>query len=221
MTIAHCPSQTGVISTGELGLRTPENKLIMTLTRLFVSFLLFYLASCGPERVKYTPELKQQMSDMKIKRITNADMVETVNTLGERISATVQKELTDTLRHHAGRPPQQAQLCQLKNLPRTRAIEKQYGVRIQLLSGTDVTNKTLAPKEREVLDAYLYNAEQKLSQISNIQKIADTLFIYNAVVPTDSLICQTCFGTQKTPLGVWRIAFPKREVIRRSAGDKK
>ena len=178
------------------------------------------LAACGPERVKYTPELKQQMSDMKIKRITNAEMVETVNKLGERISATVQTELTDTLRHHAGSPAQQARLCQLK-LPRTQAIEAQYGIRIQLLSGADVQNRALAPKEREVLDAYLYNAEQKLPQISNIQKIADTLFVYNVAVPTDSLICQTCFGTQKTPLAVWRIAFPKQAVIRRSVGDKK
>jgi len=193
----------------------------MNVTKLIFPLLLIYLASCGPERVKYTPELKQQMSDMKIKHITNTDMVETVNTLGERISATVQKELTDTLRHHADNPAQQAQLCQLQNLPRTKAIEKKYGVEIQLLSGADIQNKTLGPKEREVLDAYLYNAEQKLPQISNIQKIADTLFIYNAAVPTDSLVCQTCFGSQKTPLAVWRIAFPKREVIRQSVGDKK
>ncbi len=193
----------------------------VTMTRLLLPLLLLCLASCDPERVRYTPALKQQMSDMKLKRITNVDMVETVNTLGERISATVQRELTDTLRHHAGNPTQQVRLCQLKNLPRTDAIEKKYGVAIQLLSGADVQNKTLAPKEREVLDAYLYNAEQKLPQISNIQKIADTLFVYNAAVPTDSLICQTCFGTQKTPLAVWRITFPKREVIRRSVGDKK
>ena len=181
----------------------------------------FILLSCGPERVKYTPELKQQMSDMKIKRITNADMVETVNGLGERISATVQKELTDTLRHHNVSFTETTRLCQLQNLPRTQAIEKKYGVTIQLLSAVDVKNQRLAPKEREVLDAYLYNAEQKLPQISNIQKIADTLFVYNVAVPTDSLICQSCFGSQKTPLAVWRIAFPKREIIRRSAGDKK
>lgn len=185
-----------------------------------VSLFCLALASCGPERVKYTPELKQQMADMKIRRITNAEMVETVNKLGERISATVQKELTDTLRHQAGNPAQQTRLCQLR-LPRTQAIEAQYGVSIQLLSGADVQSKTLAPKEREVLDAYLYNAEQNLPQISNIQKIADTLFVYNVAVPTDNPICQTCFGNQKTPLAVWRISFPKQAVIRRSAGDKK
>jgi len=194
----------------------------MQTIKLSLFLLVFLLVSCAPEdRVRQTPALRQQMSDMKIKRITNADMVETVNTLGERISATVQKELMDTLRHHQATAVEIPRLCRLQNLPRTKAIQEKYGVTIQLLSGADVQNKTLAPKEREVLDAYLYNAEQKLPQISNIQKINDTLFIYNAAVPTDSLICQTCFGQQKTPLAVWRIMFPKQAVIRRSVGEKK
>jgi len=183
-------------------------------------FLLSSLSACDPERVKYTNELKQEMADKKIKRITNADMVETVNVFGERISTVVQKELATELQK-ATQPAARASLCQLTNLPRTRAIEERYGVTISLLSAADVQNKRLNPKEREVLDAYLYNAEQKLPQISNIQKVADTLFIYNAAVPTENIICQTCFGSQKTPLAVWRIAFPKREVIRRSSATVK
>ncbi len=79
----------------------------------------------------------------------------------------------------------------------------------------------LSSKEREVLDAYLYNAEQKLPQISNIQKINDTLYVYNAAVPTQNVICQTCFGDHKTPLAVWRLVFPKREIVRRMKPTKK
>lgn len=183
----------------------------------FLSALL--LAGCNPERVHYTNELKQQMADMKIKRVTNADMVETVNTLGERIRAAVQQELTDELQK-TGKAAGPNNRCQLQNLPCLNAIEKKYGVRISLLGAADVQNKTLAPKEREVLDAYLYNAEQKLPQISNIQKIGDTLFVYNAAVPTSSAICEACFGGQKTPLAVWRITFPRREIIRRTSATK-
>ncbi|GAB3502403.1 hypothetical protein GCM10027341_30340 [Spirosoma knui] len=189
---------------------------------LILTFALLTLAlsSCDPERVKYTNELKQQMADMKIKRITNADMVETVNTFGDRISRTVQNELAEKLQA-ATDPAEQAKLCQLQTLPRTKAIGEKYGVDIRLLGAADVQNKTLNQKEREILDAYLYNAEQKKSQISNIQKINDTLFIYNAVVPTENRICEVCFGKQKTPLAVWRIAFPKREVIRRTKPSAK
>ena len=199
-----------------------KTRLGMNLYSILVFSILcgLFCAACNPERVKYTTALKEQMADMKIKRITNADMVETVNTFGERISATVQKELTDELQK-TDQATGQNSLCQLQNLPRLKAIEKKYGVTIRLLGAADVQNKTLAPKEREVLDAYLYNAEQKLPQTSNIQKIDDTLFVYNAAVPTSNAICQTCFGKQKIPLAVWRIAFPKREVIRRTSATKK
>lgn len=157
---------------------------------------------------------------MKIKRITNADMVQTVDNFGERISTAVQRELTTELQKTTDQE-QRSKLCQLQNLPRTAAIAKRYGINIGLLGAADVQNKSLDPKEREVLDAYLYNAEQKRPQISNIQKINDTLFVYNAAVPTDNIICQACFGEQKTPLAVWRLAFPKREVVRRMNTTKK
>ena len=193
------------------------SQLLLIASALFLSLLLL---ACNPERVKYTSELKQEMADKKIKRITNADLVETVDVFGERITAVIQKELTAQLQKTTS-PAERARLCQLQNLPRTKAIADRYAIDIQLLSGSDVPNKALSQKEREVLDAYLYNAEQKLPQISNIQKINDTLYVYNAAVPTEDVICQTCFGTQKTPLAVWRLAFSKREIVRRMKPTKK
>lgn len=193
----------------------------MNATHLFVFILLSgYFFSCNPERVQYTNELKQEMADKKIKRITNADLVETVDAFGERITTVIQKELTTELQKTTN-PAEQAKLCQLQNLPRTKAIADRYAINIRLLSGADVPNKSLSTKEREVLDAYLYSAEKKLPQISNIQKINDTLYVYNAAVPTENVICQTCFGNQGTPLAVWRLVFPKREIVRRMKPTKK
>lgn len=189
-------------------------------TILSAFFFSIILVACNPERVKYTRELKQEMADKKIKRITNVDLVETVDTFGERITVVIQKELATQLQKTTD-PAERAKLCQLQNLPRTKAIADRYGVAIQLLSGADVSTKSLNPKEREVLDAYLYNAEKKLPQISNIQKINDTLYVYNAAVPTENVICKTCFGDQNTPLAVWRLAFSKREIVRRMATMKK
>ena len=176
--------------------------------------LVFVGLSCNPERVQYTKELKQEMADMKIKRVTNADLVSTVDNLGAKISAVAQRELAAQLEKTTD-PTERATLCKLQNLPKTQALARSYGLSIQLLGEADVQNKALSQKEREVLDAYLYNAEKNLPQISNIQKISDTLFIYNNPVPENSLICKTCFGDQKEQLAVWRLAFSKREVIRR------
>jgi len=188
---------------------------------LFIFFVLsLSFLACNPERVKYTNELKQEMSDMKIKRITNADMIETVDNFGERITVVIQKELATQLQKTTN-PAERTKLCHLQNLPRTKAIADRYAIDIQLLSGADVPNKSLGAKERDVLDAYLYNAEKKLPQISNIQKIDERLYIYNAAVPTENVICQACFGNQKTPLAVWRLAFPKQEIVRRMKPTKK
>ncbi|GAB3641766.1 hypothetical protein [Spirosoma arcticum] len=193
------------------------SRLLLLASALLLSCLPL---ACNPERVKYTSELKQEMADKKIKRITNADLVETVDVFGERITAVVQKEVAAQLQKTTD-PAERAKFCQLQNLPRTKAIADRYAIDIQLLSGADVPNGALSQKEREVLDAYLYNAEKKLPQISNIQKINDNLYVYNAAIPTDNVICQTCFGTQKTPLAVWRLAFSKREIVRRMKPTKK
>ncbi len=176
--------------------------------------------SCNPERVKYTNELKREMADSKIKRITNADLVETVDNLGGKVSAVIEKELTTQLQKTTD-PAERTKLCQLQNLPRTKAIMQSYALDIRLLGSADIQNKSLNTKEREIIDAYLYSAKQKQQPISNIQKINDTLFIYNAPVPAGSPICEACFGKQEVPFAVWHLGFQKREVVRRMQSTKK
>lgn len=181
--------------------------------------LIWALASCNPEnRIQQTPELKQEMMDKKIKRITNEDINLTVDSWGKQISDVARQELTTRLNDG---PADVAGLCNLSALPKTQALAKRYAIEINLLSGADVQNPKLPAKEREVLDAYLYNAENKLAQQPNIQKVNDTLLVYNTAVPTDNVICRSCFGDQKQPLAVWRLVFHKREVIRRLNQPKK
>lgn len=192
----------------------------MNKNSLLLGLLVFGLTACNPERVQYTSELKQEMSDMKIKKISNADLLETINTAGGKISAVLEQELTASLQQTTD-PAKRAQLCQLQNLPKTKAVAERYKLDINLLGAADVQNKKLKPKEQQILDAYLYNAEQKLPQTANIQQIDDTLFVYNQAVPAESPICQICFGEQKTSLAVWRLAFQKREVIRHMNASKK
>lgn len=173
-------------------------------------------SACNPERVQYTAALKQEMADKKIKRITIPQLNDAVDEWGAQITRVAQNELTARLK--AGGDA--GALCRLEGLPKTQALSRKYAIDIQLLEASDVKNPKLSQKEREVLDAYLYNAENKLDQISNIQRIADTLYVYNSPVPTASPICKTCFGDQPQPLAVWRLAFHKREVIRRISVKK-
>ena len=146
------------------------------------------------------------MADSKIKRINDADLIETMDNLGNKVSRVIQKELSTQLQKTTN-PAERAKLCQLQNLSRTQAIAKSYGLDIRLLGVADIQNKALNPKEREILDAYLYSVKQKEQPIANIQKINDTTFVYNAVVPADSPICAVCFDKQAVPFAVWHIGF--------------
>jgi hypothetical protein len=182
--------------------------------------LIIVLAACGTDRVQYTSELKQEMADSKIKRITDVDLNETIDDIGGRASKAIQQDLAAALEKTTD-PAERAKLCQLQNLPRAKAIAAQYAVDIRLVGADDIQNKSLSQKEREILEAYLYNAKQKLAPISNIQKVNDTLFVYNVALPADSPVCEACFGKQDVPFAVWRLAFSKREVVRRMNESKK
>ena len=177
---------------------------------LFTLLCSLFLSACNPDRIQYTDQLKQEMADKKIRRLTNADLTEAVDSWGSQIVAIAEQEATTKLAK--GTSP--GSICDLRDLPKTQALAKRYEMTISLLGAADVQNPKLAQKEREVLDAYLYNAEKNLPQISNIQRIGDTLFVYNAAVPVGNVLSQTCFGKQKQALAVWRLAFPKQSVIR-------
>lgn len=182
---------------------------------IFVACLaVFMLAGCNTDnRIKQTSALKQEMHSAEIKRVTNPQLIATVDEWGKELVATARKALEKEL---ARNPQQAGVLCgDLQKVPSIAAIDREYGVKIQLLGPADVQNQGLAPKERELLDAYLYNAENNLPQSDNVQKLNDTLLLYNAPVPVESMICKTCFKDQQVAFAVWRILFDKKVIIQK------
>jgi hypothetical protein len=180
----------------------------------FIFFLIGLLfASCNlDQRVEGSKEAVEKMKSMQIKRVTDSQVIEIVGDWGGRIVKQVQLQLENVLSISKG---DFSQFCQLEEIPKLDSLEKLYGVKINLLGANDVKNTAFSAKEREVLDAYLYNEENKILQISNIQKLGDSVLIYDALIPTENVICQKCFADDVTHLAVWRIRFKKNEVIRK------
>ncbi|WP_421827884.1 hypothetical protein [Larkinella sp.] len=178
---------------------------------LSLLFLLFFESACSPDQNQNTKELAQEMNDRKIKRVTNVQLTTTVDEWGKALILTTRKALTSKLTNKPG----DSTFCNLENVPAIQKLEKQYAITIDLLKAKDVTNPALDPKERDLLGAYVYNAQNKLEQNDNVQKLNDTLFVYNSPVATDDIICKTCTDNAALPFVIWRIVFNKREVIRR------
>jgi len=176
-------------------------------------WLGFVAWSCNLDnRIQNNKALADEIRGTQIKRVTATQTVTIVDDWGKRIVKQAQRELDQAL---AKRPQAASSLCLLKGLPVVDSLARFYGVQISLLGAKDLKSPQLTAKEQEVLDAYLYNAENKLPQISNIQKLGDSVLIYNAPVAVQSAICKSCFANDPTQLAVWRVKFLKNEVIKK------
>ncbi len=187
--------------------------------RISLLVLSIVFVGCNSEdRVGNTKELAQEMKTMQIKRVTNTQLIATLDEWGKQMTAVAQKSLEKELNQH---PDQAAAICaDLEKVPLIAALNREYSVQIELVGPADITNPKLSQKEQELIDAYLYNAENNLPQSDNVQKLNDTLFVYNAPVAATSPICKSCFENQKVPFAVWRVLFDKKAVIKKLDAKK-
>ena len=176
--------------------------------------LTIVIAGCDTgNRVENTKALSNEINASKIKRVTNTQLIYSADAWGKKISKIAEKALANELEKH---PEKAGDLCQnLAGVPVIAALEKEYGVKVELLDLTDLKNPNLAPKERELLDAYLYSAKSNSAASDNLQQLSDTLLVYNAPIPTESLICKSCLPKDEIPFAVWRLLFNKKDVIRK------
>ncbi len=175
------------------------------------SCLLLLISSCNLEnRVGNTKALADEMNNRKIKRVTTAQL----NTIADEWGKTIVDEAETALSKVLTTSPTLAQkYCSLQSISTIDSLKERYGVEINLLTSNDLENKNFEMKEREVLGAYLYNLRNKIKPISNIQKLGDSVLIYNAPVAANSTICKTCSVNEG--LVVWRVKFNKQEIILR------
>ncbi|MCF0049453.1 hypothetical protein MUK70_22060 [Dyadobacter chenwenxiniae] len=181
---------------------------------LIFALMAIVLGSCDTgNRVENTKELSNEINASKIKRVTNTQLIYSADAWGKKISKIAEKSLSNELSRH---PEKAGELCQnLAGIPVIAALQKEYGVKVELLDLTDLKNPDLAPKERELLDAYLYSAKSKSVASDNLQQLSDTSLVYNAPVPAESLICKSCLPKDEIPFAVWRLLFNKKDIIRK------
>jgi len=179
----------------------------------FTLVLLVMLSACNSKRLENTKELSKEIKASQIKRVTNTQLVYTVDEWGKKISKIAEKALEKEL---TSNPDKTAELCKnLSKIPIIAAMQNEYGVQVQLLGAADVKNQALNPKERELMDAYLYSAKVKTAASDNVQQLNDTLLVYNVPVAPENPVCKTCMGDQEIPFAVWRLLFDKKEIIRK------
>lgn len=175
--------------------------------------LFIIVTACNTKRLENTKELSREIKASQIVRVTNTQLIYTADEWGKKISKIVEKSLQKELEAN---PEKSGEICKnLSKIPLVNALQKEYGVQIELLGENDKNNSSLNPKEKELLDAYLYSAKTKATASDNVQQLNDTLLVYNVPVPAENPICKTCMGSQETPFALWRLLFNKKEIIRK------
>jgi hypothetical protein len=182
--------------------------------RLSLAVVFFFtIMACNTKRLENTKELSKEIKASQIKRVTNTQLIYTIDEWGKKISKIAEKTLQKEFSEH---PEKAGEICSdLSKIQLIAALQKEYGVTIQLLGEKDVKNQELDPKEKELLEAYLYSAKTSAAASDNVQQVNDTLFVYNVPVAANNAICKTCMPDQETPFAVWRLLFDKKEIIRK------
>lgn len=192
-------------------MKYPTYKSIQSIT--YIVAIIAILSACQAKRLENTKELSREIKASQIKRVTNTQLVYTIDEWGKKISKIAEKTLEKEL---AANPEKGTAFCKdLSQIALINAMEKEYGVHIQLLGEADISNKDLNPKEKELLEAYLYSAKSKAAATDNIQQLSDSLIVYNVPATAESPICKSCMPDQEISFAVWRLLFNKKDMIRK------
>ncbi|HWV28223.1 MAG TPA: hypothetical protein VN038_01165 [Dyadobacter sp.] len=180
-----------------------------------IAMLAVALTSCDFKsgRIENTKELNREIKASQIKRVTNVQLVSSADEWGKKISQIAEKSLKGELEKN---PDAGLAHCRdLNGIPVIAALEKEYGVKVELFGINDVKRADLHAKEREILDAYAYSAKSSTQAGDNLQQLNDSLLVYNAPIAAGSIICKKCMASQDTTFAVWRLLFNKKEIIRK------
>lgn len=179
---------------------------------IILSILLVNLACSNFERLENSSQIKDQMEDYKIKRVSPTQITYQVEEMGGEISKALTKDFEKQMSGASSARGQE--LCQLKDMTLIDSLSKTYNLTIRLLGQPDIgSNKSLYEKEKEVLEAYADNVAKKLSMGDNIQKIGDSLFVYTSPIPYKMGVGKLCFGDE-SGFAIWSIVLRKQEVVK-------
>lgn len=209
------------------------------------SICLLFLGSCnesGSSRGIDSKEVAREIKNREVRHIPQAQIVESAMQKGQKIADTVQQALAGKLTSllQARGIEEAARYCNLQSLELAGQLEKQHLAMIKRirLKGSKAGD-TLTELETQLLDAYRYNAENKLPLDNNVQKSGQEYLLFTAPITLREEVCLKCHGkvgqdisendfktlnktyhmdglvnyTRQQPIGIYSILFQRKGII--------
>lgn len=206
--------------------------------------LIIGISSCNDGK-KIDRKLVDEVNKAnEVKKLSEAEITAHAMKWGEEISMDAQKALMGTLQKAIQEkgPEGAVSFCNVEALGITKEVADKYKVTIKRVSVKNRNPKNVPnEKEKELLDAYAYNSENKIENQANIQKIEDgQVLLFTKAITIPNGLCLNCHGQPGKDIqegtaekinnlypddkainyqvddlrGMWSIAMPKKEVVK-------
>lgn len=187
-------------------------------------------------------EVVKEIKSREIRHITQAQIIEEALKQGQFVSDSVQSMLVQKLTSVITEKGiiEAASYCNLQKLESVSRLEKDYQVTVKRLRlKGNKSGQVLNEIETQLLDAYRYNAENKLSLEQNVQNSGTDYIIFTSPITISSQVCLKCHGmvgkemlqndyqilrsgyqmdslvnySMNQPLAIYRILLQKKAII--------
>ena len=174
----------------------------MKFSNVLIWFMLPLLACNGGLTDAQKKAFKEEYDQREVKRVTPGELNEAVFEQGNTIADTLQQLFSKKEMQEKGWG---TSVITAEDEPLLDSLNRKYKVHIKWVGAEAAGNTpSLSPLEKQLLDAYIYNAENGQEVIKNVQKIDEQSFLFTAPMLSDQL----------TKLaGMWSITLLQREII--------
>ncbi len=207
--------------------------------------ILFLIISCGPQERISREAFEEANRSMEVKRITEVEIIQEAMVWGDSITLEAQNQLVSSLSQAISDKgiPGAIDFCKVNAMPILKKIDSLHSIQIRRVSSKP-RNPLDSPDSEEfpLLDAYEYNAENKLKSDPIVQKTKNgEVFLYTKPIMIPNGMCLNCHGkvgeeinsqtlerlNQLYPAdlakgyaigdlrGMWSVRIPKKEVVKR------
>jgi len=208
----------------------------------FSFFFLFSVFYCSSDKKVDTESVKKEINSREIKKVTQAEIINKVQELGNSVALSTKQTLGKNLQSalQSGGVENAISFCNLNAMPLVDSLSKKYGAVIKRVS-LKVRNPKDVPTEleREILEAYEYQMKNSAEMKSNVQAMGEDQYLFTKPILVENALCLTCHGTFENGLtqetddfikskypedkatgyeigdlrGMWSITFPEKEII--------
>ncbi len=183
----------------------------------FPAIVFTILFACRETKTQDSKAVKEEMRQREVIHLTDAQISERAFEIGDSLIARSEIIFSNELKNGHD------QSCVPAFMKTKELVGKEFeGTLFRMPFDNSRIKGIASKKEREIMDAYLYNKENHLAITPNYQKDGDKEFFFTKALVVNEKQCVSCHQNQANPLlkaslgdtlGLWSVRYLKKKVV--------